>query len=104
MSDTNAGDEKKATERRREERSSVSIPAMLTVENRVYPCIVLNMSKGGLLLKFDSRSDLSISNDDTGKTGTVAFGIEKSQKSFRSKIVRVLLSDNIRVAALSIIG
>jgi len=94
-----------STERRRETRASVSIPATFTLENKLYSCIVLNMSAGGLLLKFSQQPDLLLSQDDTGKNGTVVLGTEeKSKKSLRGKIVRVLLDDSAREAALSVIG
>ena len=96
---------KPTTERRQEERASVNIPATFTLENKPYACVVLNMSTGGLLLKFGQQPDLLLSKDDTGKNGTVVLGIgEKSKKSLHGKIVRVLLNDNARMAALSVVG
>ena len=94
-----------STERRHEERVSVNIPATFFLENRLYPCIVQNMSTGGVLLKFHSKPDLLLSTDDTGKSGTVVLGDgEKSKKSLHGRIVRVLLNDNAPVAALSVVG
>lgn len=102
---SSAGISDREIERRQEERVSVSIPATFTLENKLYACMVLNMSTGGLLLKFVQQPDLLLSKDDTGKNGTVVLGIgEKSQKSLQGKIVRVLLNDNAREAALSVIG
>ena len=100
MSDTNA-----RKDQRREERVSVSIPATLTLENTLYSCVVLNMSSSGLLLKFDHQPDAPvISQDDTGKTGTVVLGTEeKSKKSLQGKIIRVFISGNVRVAAIFVI-
>ena len=48
MSDMN-----RRKDQRRDERVSVNIPATLTLEGKLYTCVVLNMSSGGLLLKFD---------------------------------------------------
>ncbi|MGO9409690.1 MAG: PilZ domain-containing protein [Spirochaetia bacterium] len=105
MSDTNAGHDQKPPERRQEKRASVSIPATFTLEKKLYPCRVLNMSAGGLLLKFDQQpSGLLLSKDDTGKTGTIIFGTEESPKSLQGKITRILVNDNVLVAAISVEG
>ena len=89
-----------SSERRRETRASVRIPATFALENKLYRCTVLNMSAGGLLLKFSQQPDLLLSKDDTGKKGTVVLGTEK--KSLHGKIVRVLLHDSAPEAALSV--
>jgi hypothetical protein len=89
-------------ERRREKRLAVSIPATFALENKLYRCVVLNMSAGGLLLKFSQQPDLLLSQDDTGKKGMVVLGTEK--KSLHGRIVRVLLRDSAREAALSFAG
>ena len=100
MSDMN-----RRRDQRRDERVSVNIPATLTLENRLYTCVVLNMSSGGLLLKFDQQPNgPMISHDDTGKTGTVVLGaVEKPKRSLQGKIIRVFMSDNVRVAAIFVI-
>jgi hypothetical protein len=100
MSDTNA-----EKDQRREERVSVNIPATLTLDNKLYTCVVLNMSSGGLLLRFDQQlGGPVISQDDTGKTGMVVLGTEgKPKRSLQGKIIRVFLSDNVRVAAIFVI-
>jgi len=54
-------------------------------------------------LKFDQQPGLRISSDDTGKAGTVVFGLDESpRKNFQGKIVRVLLSDSVLVVAISV--
>ncbi len=104
MSDVNAEHDQKATERRQSERIADSIPAVFTLETRPCPCVVLNMSEGGLLLKFDQQPALSPSEGDIGKTGSVVFGVDTSQKSLRGRIIRTLMSDNICVVAISLVG
>jgi len=101
MSDVNAENDQKATERRQSERISASIPAVFTLESRPCPCVVLNMSEGGLLLKFDHQPP---SEGDIGKTGTVAFGVDTSRKNLRGRIIRTLMNDNICVVAISLVG
>ena len=100
MSDANTG-----KDQRREERVSVNIPATLTLENKLYTCVVLNMSQSGLLLKFDQQTaGPTIAQDDIGKTGTVVLGTEeKSTRSLQGKIIRVFLTADVRVAAMFII-
>ena len=40
-----------------------------------------------------------ISQDDTGKTGTVVLGtLEKPKRSLQGKIIRVFMNNNVRVA------
>jgi len=92
-------------DQRREERVPVNIPATLTLENNLYICSVLNMSSGGFLLKFDQQSGGPvISQQDIGKICTVVFGMEgKPKKNLQGKIIRVFLSDNVRVAAIFVI-
>lgn len=90
-------------DRRREERLPVNIQATLMLENKTCACVVLNMSSGGLLLRFDEPAGGPVvSQDDIGRSGTVAFGTEeKSQKSLHCKIIRVFLNGSVRVVALS---
>jgi len=102
-SDTNPGDDQRITDRRQEERTSVSIPATFTLENNFYTCVVLNKSTSGLLLRFVQQPG-QLSKDGMGKNGTVVFGIgEESKRSPRGKIIRVLLRDNGYEAAVSVI-
>ena len=91
------------TDRRQEERTSVSIPATFTLENNFYTCVVLNKSTSGLLLRFIQQPG-QLSKDGMGKNGTVVFEIgEESKRSLRGRIIRVLLRDNGYEAAVSVI-
>jgi hypothetical protein len=91
-------------ERRREARADVSIPATFSLENRLYACVVQNISTGGLLLKFAQQPELLLSKDDTGKSGTVVLDADgQSRKTLQGKIVRVLVIDTAPGAALSVI-
>lgn len=104
MSDTNARDTQDVREHRREERVPVTIPATLTLEDRQYSGVVLNLSSGGLLLSLDRQPGLQIPENAAGKSASVTFGNEdESKRSVHGTIVRVLLDGNVAVVALSMI-
>jgi hypothetical protein len=105
MSDTRAENDRTLAERRRDERVSVNAPATFTMEHRLCACTVLNMSASGLLLRFDQKPGLPIAQDDVGKNCSVVIGVDdQSGKSILGTIVRVLLNDNVCVAAISAAG
>ncbi|HVO40710.1 MAG TPA: PilZ domain-containing protein [Spirochaetia bacterium] len=105
MSDGSARSDPWTTERRRAERVTVEIRAQLLLEDRPYDCSVLNMSSNGMLLKFDNEPDRLTLHDPTGKVGTVILGIgQDNEKSLHGTIVRFLSSDDVCVAALSVVS